>query len=237
MNISADDSPTAATHYKVDPIPDLDKLQSDIATQCASMFNLPVRPAMTIEKINGQPVLKIWIDELPAKQKPLYIESKGLPSGALRRIGSTDQHCTDDDMHVFYQDTGSYDETPVKGTSVDDVDENALKRYRLLREKVNPVAEELTYSDAELLEALDCVNKKNPKELNLAGLLLFGSSKIQRSTFPMLRADYIRVPGNVWVENPDDRFITVDMRGPLILVLYRLIDAINADLPKGFFIA
>ncbi len=113
---------------------------------------------------------------------------------------------------------------------------SALKRYRLLREKVNPVAEELAYSDAELLEALGCVNKKNPKELNLAGLLLFGSSKIQRSTFPMLRADYIRVPGNVWVENPDDRFITVDMRGPLILVLYRLIDAINADLPKGFLL-
>lgn len=236
MSISADDSPTAATHYKVDPMTDPDKLQSDIATQCASMFNLPVRPAMTIEKINGQPVLKIWVDELPAKQKPLYFKSKGLPSGALRRIGSTDQHCTDDDMHVFYQDTGSYDQTPVKGTSVADVDENALKRYRLLREKVNPAAEELAYSDQELLEALGCVNKENPNELNLAGLLLFGNSKIQRSTFPMLRADYIRVPGNIWVENPDERFTTIDMRGPLILVLYRLIDAINADLPKGFLL-
>jgi ATP-dependent DNA helicase RecG len=52
----------------------------------------------------------------------------------------------------------------------------------------------------------------------------------------MLRADYIRVPGNIWVENPDNRFTTIDMRGPLILVLYRLIDAINADLPKGFLL-
>ena len=180
--------------------------------------------------------MKIRIDELPAKQKPLYFKSKRLPSGALRRIGSTDQHCTDDDMHVFYQDTGSYDQTPVKGTTVADVDENALKRYRLLREKVNPVAEELAYSDNELLEALGCVNKENPNELNLAGLLLFGNSKIQRSTFPMLRADYIRVPGNAWVQDPDERFTTIDMRGPLILVLYRLIDAINADLPKGFLL-
>lgn len=236
MSISADDSATAATHYKVDPMPDPDKIQSDIATQCASMFNIPVRPAMTIEKINGLPVLKIRIDELPAKFKPLYFKKDKLPFGALRRIGSTDQHCTDDDMHVFYQDIGSYDQTPVKGTSIADVDENALKRYRLLREKVNPAAEELTYSDNELLEALGCVNKENPIELNLAGLLLFGNSKIQRSTFPMLRADYIRVPGNIWVENPDERFTTIDMRGPLILVLYRLIDAINADLPKGFLL-
>jgi len=236
MSISADDSDSFTTAFKVDPIPDLDKLQSDIATQCASMFNMPVRPAMTIEKINGLPVLKIWVDELPDKQKPLYFTKKGLPSGAFRRIGSTDQHCTDDDMHVFYQDTGSYDQTPIKGATLADVDENALKRYRLLREKVNPAAEELAYSDNELLEALGCVNKENSNELNLAGLLLFGNSKIQRSTFPMLRADYIRVPGNVWVQDPDERFTTIDMRGPLILVLYRLIDAINADLPKGFLL-
>ncbi len=236
MSISADGSATATTHYKIDPMPDPDKIQSDIATQCAGMFNLPVRPKMTVEKINGLPVLKIWVDELPSKQKPLYFTKKGLPSGALRRIGSTDQHCTDDDMHVFYQDSGSYDQTPVKGTTLADVDENALKRYRMLREKVNPAAEELTYNDSELLEALGCVNKENPKELNISGLLLFGSSKIQRSTFPMLRADYIRVPGNTWVENPDERFTTIDMRGPLILVLYRLVEAINADLPKGFLL-
>jgi ATP-dependent DNA helicase RecG len=196
MSISVDDSDTATTHYKIDTIPDTDKLQSDIATQCASMFNMPVRPQMTIEKINGMPVLKIGVDELPPKQKPLYFKKLGLPYGALRRIGSTDQHCTDDDMHVFYLDAGSYDQTPVKGTTTADVDENALKRYRILREKVNAVAEELTYNDNELLEALGCVNKENPNELNIAGLLLFGSSKAQRSTYPMLRADYIRVPGN-----------------------------------------
>ncbi len=236
LNISEMDSADESCLYKIDPIPDPDKLQSDLASQCAGMFNIPVRPEMTIEKINGIPVLKIWVDELPAKQKPLYFKNKGLPSGAFRRIGSTDQHCTDDDMHVFYKDTGSYDQTPVKGASIADVDENALKRYRVLREKVNPAAEELTYSNNELLESLGCVNKENPNELNLAGLLLFGNSKIQRSTFPMLRVDYIRAPGNVWVQNPDERFTTIDMRGPLILMLYRLIDAINSDLLKGFLL-
>ncbi|MCF8367376.1 MAG: hypothetical protein K9H16_16425 [Bacteroidales bacterium] len=236
MSISADDTAPEPFQYKVDPMPNPDKLQSDLATQCAGMFNLPVRPKMTIEKIDGLLALIIWVDELPAKQKPLYIKKHGLPYGALRRIGSTDQHCTDDDMRVFYQDTGSYDQTSVKGTSPADVDENALKRYRVLREKVNPAAEELAFNDQELLEALGCVNKDLKSELNMAGLLLFGSSKLQRSTLPMLRADYIRVQGNTWVQNPDERFTTIDMRGPLILMLYRLIDAINADLPKGFLL-
>jgi ATP-dependent DNA helicase RecG len=232
----AEDNSTLFPQYKVVPVTDPDKFQRDFATQCAGMFNFPIRPKVTVEKINGHTVIKIWVDELPAKQKPLFFRTDGLPQGAFRRIGSTDQHCTEDDMHIFYQDSSSYDQSPVPDTTIADIDENAMKRYRLLREKVNPAAEELTYGDQELLEALGCVNRKNPNELNIAGLLLFGTSQIQRRTFPMLRVDYIRVPGNSWIQNADNRFTTIDMRGPLLLMLYRLIDAINADLPKGFLL-
>jgi len=65
MNISAEDAESLPVQYKVDPIPDPDKIQSNIATQCASMFNIPVRPKISIEKINGLTAFKIWIDELP----------------------------------------------------------------------------------------------------------------------------------------------------------------------------
>ncbi|MBU1720793.1 MAG: putative DNA binding domain-containing protein [Bacteroidetes bacterium] len=222
--------------YKISGVQYPDKFQRDLATQCATMFNSPVRPRVEVEKIAGKIVVKVWIDELPQRQKPVYFKTEGLPSGAFRRIGSTDQHCTEDDMHVFYQGSESYDQTPVTGAFIEDIDEAAIKRYRTLREKVNPSAEELLYTDIDLLKALGCLNKQKPNELNLAGLLLFGNSKIQRSTFPMLRVDYIRVPGNVWVENPDNRFTTIDMRGSAILMLFRLIDAINADLPKGFLL-
>lgn len=139
-------------------------------------------------------------------------------------------------MRVFYSDSKSYDQTPISGSSLEDVDETAVGRYRSLREKINPAAEELTYTNSELLESLGCMNKANKSELNLAGLVLFGSSKTLRSYLPMLRVDYIRVPGNIWVENPDDRFTTIDMRGPLLTLVFRLIDAINADLPKGFLL-
>ena len=156
--------------------------------------------------------------------------------GIMRRIGSSDLHCTEDDLQVFYRDNiQSYDQTTITGTDISQIDEAAIKRYRTLRSEVNPAAEELTYDDAELLEALGCLSD-NKKELNLAGVLLFGNSKVLRSKLPMMRVDYIRVPGNQWVENPDDRFITTDMRGPLILLVYRLINAINDDLPKGFLL-
>ena len=222
--------------YVTSGISDPDKLQSDLASQCASRFNIPVRPKVEVQKINSDTVISIYVKELSPTEKPLYFKSEGLPKGAFRRIGPTDQRCSEDDMQLFYSDYKSYDQTPLKNTSLSDVDESALKRYRVLRSKVNEAAEELNYDDSELLEALGCVNKDDKSELNLAGLMLFGSSKAIRSHFPMMRVDYIRVPGNQWVEDPDDRFTTIDMRGPLLLLLYRLIDAINADLPKGFLL-
>ncbi len=235
IGIAADES-AETPQYKVVGVKDLDKFQKDFSTQCASMFNLAIRPELSIEEVSGLIVIKILIHELAHGQKPAYFKTDGLPYGAMRRIGSTDQHCTSDDMHVFYRDNTSYDQTPVKATGMEDIDENALKRYRMLREKVNPSAEELTYDDKDLLYALGCFSRENPVELNMAGLLLFGTAKAQRRTFPMLRADYIRVPGNNWVEDPDNRFSTIDMMGPLILILYRMIEAIVADLPKGFLL-
>lgn len=232
----AEDKSQLFPQYKTVNITDPDKFQKDFVSQCSSMFNLPVRPKLTVENVHGDTVIKIKVDELAPNQKPLYFKTDGLPSGAYRRVGPTDQRSTEDDMRIFYTDYKSYDQTPISGTSIEDVDESALKRYRNLREQVNPVAEELSYDDQELLEALGCVNRENKTELNLAGLLLFGSSKALRAHFPMLRVDYIRVPGNIWIEDPDNRFTTIDMRGPLLLMIYRLIDAINADLPKGFLL-
>ena len=232
----AEDKSSLFPQYKTVNIDDPDKFQSDFVSQCSSMFNIPVRPKVSVEKVNGDTIIKIRVDELAANQKPIYFKNEGLPTGAYRRVGPTDQRCTEDDMHIFYTDTKSYDQTPVLGSSIDDIDETALKRYRSLREKVNPSAEELSFSDEELLEALGCLNRQNIKELNLSGLILFGSSKALRSHYPMIRVDYIRVSGNEWVSDPDDRFTTIDMRGPLITLVFRLIDAINADLPKGFLL-
>jgi ATP-dependent DNA helicase RecG len=57
-----------------------------------------------------------------------------------------------------------------------------------------------------------------------------------RRLLPMVRVDYIRVPGNEWVSDPENRFTTTDMRGPLIELVQRTFNAIADDLPKGFLL-
>lgn len=143
----AEDKHSFLPLYKTVHISDPDKFQRDFVSQCSTMFNIPIRPKLTVEQIHGDTIIKIKVFELEPSQKPVFFKSVGLPSGAYRRVGPTDQHCTEDDMRIFYTDSKSYDQTPVIDSSITDIDELALKKYRSLREKANPVAEELSYDD------------------------------------------------------------------------------------------
>ena len=241
LGIESSDRPNdnhVKTYYVVG-VEDADKLQSDIASQCSSMFNIAVRPDVCIEKLNGKNVIVVTVAELDMRSKPLFFKNEGLPRGAYRRIGSTDQRCTEDDMPLFYASSESYDSTLISDTSMEDVDENAISRYRTLREKVNPQAEELDYNDQDLLLALGASKKDANGVIRLTqtGLLVFGKSIAQRRLSPAMRIDYIRVPGTTWVADADNRFDTIDMRGPLILLVKRAYNAIVDDLPKGFVLA
>ena len=170
--------------YVVEEILDTDKAQLDIASQCASMFNIPVRPEIKVDKINGKNILKIYVPELPASRKPLYFSNEGLPRGIYRRIGSSDQRCTEDDLYEFYSREDSPDKAPIEGTTIADVDAESIRRYKVLREKVRPEAAELMMDTAELLRAIGCVDRTHPDRLNLAGVLLFGTQALQRQIIP-----------------------------------------------------
>ncbi len=96
-------------------------------------------------------------------------------------------------------------------------------------------AEELTWSRNDLLEALGAVRRTQGElKPTVAGMLLFGSGKGLRRLFPMMRIDYIRVPGLQWVRDPDRRFDTIEIRAPLLRAIQRARSAILDDLPKAF---
>jgi ATP-dependent DNA helicase RecG len=111
--------------------------------------------------------------KLNRPEKPVYLLKRGLPKGAFRRIGSTDQKCTDEDIALFYQlrSHRTYDETPLPEASLDDFDPNAIAEYRRARSQVNPNAAELNYTDEDLLYAL-AATTKHQKEIcpTLAGI-------------------------------------------------------------------
>ncbi len=224
--------------YKVVGVKDPDKIQLDIASGCSEKFNIPIRPRIALEEYEGKVVLIVEIDERAESDKPIYFTKHGLPKGAWRRIGSSDQRCSDEDMVIFYggRSGESYDLSIVSSADMADIDPDAIETYRRLRADVNPAAEELSWSDDELLQALSAVKKDNSIwKPTLSGLLLFGTRMSLRRELPMVRVDYIRVSGNEWVSDPDKRFSnTIDMRGPVLQLVDRVLAAIFDDLPKGF---
>ena len=119
--------------YEPENIDNPDKIQNDLISKCSSMLNMHIRPQVETEVVDGKTVIVVKIDELPDSQKPVYFLNKGLPSGAFRRVGASDQKCTEDDMRVFYSSAESFDSTVVKGATLDDIDENAVAHYRMDR--------------------------------------------------------------------------------------------------------
>lgn len=212
-----------------------DKLSSDIASACASLFNLPVRVDIRADVVDGGVVLRVDVPELQANQKPLYFKATGLPRGAFRRIGPTDVRCTDEDIQAFFQGKAvdPHDARIVADARWDDLDPAAISAYRKARAEANPSAEELNWSDEDMLHSLGAIHRRDGlAQITVTGILVFGKAASIRRLFPAHRVDYIRVPGNAWVVNPDIGFESLDMRGPIVSIIPRIIAAITDDLPK-----
>lgn len=238
LGIEQVDSEPVGTRYVVTGVPDPDKLQLDLVSQCRSVFNVPVSVSVTAERDEDRTVLIVDVPEAAPGMKPIYFARKPLPGSAFRRLGSADVKCTHDDVANLHQlrSAVSFDASTIEGASLTDADPDAIAVYRAIRTKGNPHAPELAYDDRDLLIALRCANSTaSGVALTVAGLVLFGKSAALRRLFPLLRLDYMRVAGPDWVPKTGERFeTTLDMRGPLLTLLERTQAAIADDLPRDF---
>jgi ATP-dependent DNA helicase RecG len=225
------------TAYEVVGVSNPDKLQSDLASQCASVFNRPLRPRVSVETIQDKTVIAVYVPEAAPTDKPIYLSNLGLPRGAFRRVGPTDQEGCEDDLITLYagHQTDTFDGAVLADTDLSDIDADAVDDYRRQRSKINPNAEELTWNDQDLLRSLGALMKQGDQlKPTVAGLLLFGSSQALRRCFPMMRIDYIRVPGRQWVEDPAHRFDTMEIRAPLLTAIRRATNAVRDELFQSF---
>jgi len=223
--------------YTVTGVAKPDQIQAALASMCRTNLSVPVRPQITTEAHDDRTVLVAYIPEAQPHEKPVYVTKKGLPRGAFRRIGSTDQCCTEEDIALFYQLRGAktFDETPLDDTAMGDFDPVALARYREARARLNPTAPEVAYGDEELLYALAASARHGGGTCaTVAGLMLFGTEAALRRHAPMARVDYIRVEGRDWVPDPERRYEAVEMRGPLVTLIPRVVGQVLDDVPKAF---
>jgi ATP-dependent DNA helicase RecG len=237
LGVARDPDDLFGTAYRVSGVSNPDTLQSDLASQCASVFNRPLRPRVSVEALQGKTVIVVYVPEAAPTDKPIYLTKLGLPRGAFRRVGSTDQEGSEDDLITLYagHQTDTFDGAVLPDTNLDDIDAVAVEDYRRQRIKINPNAEELTWNDHDLLRSLGAVVRQGSElKPTVAGLLLFGTPMALRRCFPMMRIDYIRVPGRQWVEDPAHRFDTLEIRAPLLTAVRRATNAVRDELLQTF---
>ena len=224
--------------YEVEGLEDPDRISADLATRAANDFNQPIRLEIQTELLKGRPVIRVFVPEAPAHDKPIYFKARGLPKGAFRRIGSTDHHCTEDDLLALFQgrQQESFDASLAADSSLEDLSPEAIDEYRKARADFNPDAEELRWSDHDVLHALGAIRRdaKGDWRPTIAGMVLFGTPIALRRCLPMIRVDYIRVPGREWVPDPERRFDSIELRDPVFRLARRIQAAIVDDLPKAF---
>lgn len=224
-------------HYTLEGVSDPDTIQQDFVTKCGDPDQLtpPIHPHITVESIKGRVGVVAYIPEAPPTLKPVHLTKPGLPRGAFRRSGSTDQRCTQHDLQEFFQARShlTFDTTPVREATIDDIDYEAVKVYRRAREKANPTAAELDLEDNDLLRSIRCLFLDGDRLVpTIAGLILFGTARALRQHLPMARIDYSRVPGTRWITDADESFQSAEFLGPLFKVIPRLRANILADLPR-----
>ena len=237
LGVTRDTHDLFSNAFQIDGIDNPEKLQSDLASQCASVFNHPLRPRVSVEVLSNKTVVVVYVPEAAPTEKPIFLQKLGLPRGAYRRVGPTDQEGTEDDLIALYagHQLDTFDAAVLPDADMSDIDPAAIDDYKQQRRAINPDAEELAWSDDDLLRSLGCAKRENGLlKPTVAGIVLFGSTMALRRCFPMMRIDYIRVPGRQWVENPDHRFDTLEIRAPLLTAIRRATNTVRDELIQSF---
>ncbi len=97
-------------------------------TLCRQNFNKPIRPAIDVLLHPQGPIIVAYISEAEAYEKPIFIKSRGVEKRTFRRIGPTDQLCTQEDLDMLYQlrSQKKFDKTPLEDSSWKDFDPQAV---------------------------------------------------------------------------------------------------------------
>lgn len=157
-------------------------------------------------KINGATIMWINVPQANYRQRPVYINGNPM-KGSFKRNYEGDYHCTEDEVKAMLRDASDSgnDGGLLNGYTMDDIDLNALRSYRIEFEHRNPDHVWNGDDDQTFLKNMEgySIDRVTGKGwLTAAGLLMFGKGLAVRERFGNIRMDYIDesnlLPGSRW---------------------------------------
>lgn len=156
--------------------------------------------------VNDNTIMWINVPQANYRQRPVYINGNPM-KGSYKRNHEGDYHCTEDEVKAMLRDASDSgnDGGLLNGYTMDDIDANSLRSYRIEFEHRNPDHVWNSDDDQTFLKNMGgyAVDRTTGKGwLTTAGLLMFGKGIAVRERFDNIRMDYIDesnlLPGSRW---------------------------------------
>lgn len=168
--------------------------------------NILVDTDVGLCNVNGETIMWIQVPQANYRQRPVYINGN-LMKGSFKRNHEGDYHCTEDEVKAMLRDASDSgnDGGLLTGYTMDDVDVNSLRSYRIEFEHRHPEHVWNGDDDQTFLRNMGgyAVDRATGKGwLTAAGLLMFGTGVAVRERFDNIRMDFIDesnlLPGSRW---------------------------------------
>lgn len=156
--------------------------------------------------VNSKTIMWIRIPQADYRQRPVYINGNPM-KGSFKRNHEGDYHCTEDEVKAMLRDASDSgnDGGLLMGYTMEDIDINALRSYRIEFEHRNPEHVWNGYDDQTFLKNMGgfAIDRATGKGwLTTAGLLMFAKGISIRERFDNIRMDYLDesnlLPGSRW---------------------------------------
>jgi ATP-dependent DNA helicase RecG len=160
-------------------------LQEDITHLASTNREPTLRPQFVVDEIDGETVMAVEIDEVPAAQKPCFYKEAGLPNGAYLRVGNTNRQMTEYEVFGYLSGRGqpTHDEEPIVVATLGDLNSSLLDEYLTRLRRTRPRASFLEGSQEDVLVRLHVLRRHGDAVCpTLAVLLIFG--KYPQEFFP-----------------------------------------------------
>ena len=167
-----------------------EKIEQDFTTTLHSdKFNIKILPESKKYKFKEGIVLAFYIPLSP--NKPVYFQE---PKNSFIRVASGDQRATQKEIDDMYRDQafGSQSSKIIQNSSVKDLNNASIDRYRDYLTRYNPNNRYTNFTKSEFLQKLQVVIER---KLTFGGLLFFGKQDSIQRIFPNFMIDYLEIPG------------------------------------------
>ena len=197
--------------FIISGVSDADKIISDFWNTINSQkVSANILNDSNVKKISlyNKTIVYIDIPQASYKVKPVYINENPI-KGTYKRNHQGDYHCNEEEVKAMLRDANDSgnDGGLLDGFTMDDIDIETLKAYRIEYELRNPDHVWNNLDNKEFLRNLGCytLERETGKEgLTTAGLLMFGKGLSIRERFDNIRMDYIDetelIEGSRWTD-------------------------------------